>query len=106
MLAAGGQPGNSGAQAINLAYLAGARTLLLFGFDMGYTSNTPSHWFGEHPQGVGRDSPYRQFVAGMYLMASELVGEGVVVLNCSPRSELPYFPRLTPPQVQAICARS
>lgn len=104
-LGSGGRPANSGAQAINLAYLAGARRILLVGFDMKPRAGK-SHWFGEHPRGVARDSPYKAFIAGMSQMASDLAGERVQVLNCSADSALPFWPRLTSTQVAKICAPS
>lgn len=104
-LGSGGRPGNSGAQAINLAFLAGARRILLVGFDM-QPRDGKNHWFGEHPKGVVRDTPYRRFIAGMSAMASELFVEGIQVINCSPKSALPFWPRVTGEQAMALCARS
>lgn len=103
-LGCGGKPANSGAQAINLAYHAGARRILLFGFDMQPGKDGKNHWFGEHPKGVRRDSPYKQFVRGMWKLASDLQGQGVHVLNCSPHSALPYWQRLSLAQTIALCA--
>jgi hypothetical protein len=52
--------GNSGAQAINLAFIQGAKTILLFGFDMRVENETnKEHWFGSHPKELR--SPVSQF---------------------------------------------
>lgn len=105
MLNAGGTAGNSGAQAINLAFLGGARKLILIGFDMG-GHGAREHWFGAHPKPLRNDSPYQLFVAGMGKMAMDLADERVHVLNGSPKSGLLYWPRLEPDQVRAVCALS
>ncbi len=98
-------PPNAGAQAINLAYLAGARRLILVGFDMRAREGR-NHWFGEHPPHVHRTSPYPQFVQAMHSMAADLDAAGVTVLNACPDSALPYWPRMTAAQVRQLCARS
>ena len=43
---------NSGYQALNIAVLAGAKTILLIGFDAREPTATMSrtHWFGDHPE--------------------------------------------------------
>lgn len=84
---AGGQVGNSGAQAINLAYLWGARKLVLLGFDFHGT-----HFFGEHPKPVKVSSVFGQMINSMWPMAYDLKRLGVQVLNCSPISKLPFWP--------------
>ena len=42
--------GNSGFQAINLAFLWGATRIILLGFDCKAVAGK-DHWFGQHPQG-------------------------------------------------------
>lgn len=90
-LRAGGQIGFSGAQAINMAYLEGARTILLVGYDM----DGPQHFFGLHPPGLNRSSPWGAMIKELGRMAWDLSCERVRVLNCSPRSRIPYWPRMT-----------
>lgn len=89
-LYAGGDIGNSGAQAMNLAVHLGARQLVLVGFDM-----HGSHFFGDHPKEVARHSaqPFDQFVKGMATMAADLDKNGIAVVNASPTSKLMYWPR-------------
>lgn len=95
---AGGFIGNSGAQAINLAVLWGAKRLVLVGFDM-----DGGHFFGEHPKGIHRDTDFRTFVRGMCDLALGLARARVTVLNASPKSKLPYWPRMTLPQALQQC---
>lgn len=88
---AGGQIGFSGAQAINLAYHQGAKTILLVGYDM----DGPEHFFGKHPPGLRRDTPWGVMIRELGRMAWDLSRENVRILNCSPRSLIPYWPRMT-----------
>lgn len=93
----GGQIGNSGAQAINLAYLMGARRLVLVGFDMrrDEVDGKPDqvHWFGDHPKGLSNSPPFAHFIRGMGELAADLHRAGVEVINCSQRSALSYWPK-------------
>lgn len=89
----GGMIGNSGAQAINLAFLWGARRLLLIGFDM--RDKGPRHFFGDHPKPLLQNCNYSTFVHHMGPMASDLYAAGVEVINCSPQSALPYWKKTT-----------
>lgn len=97
ILAAGGELGFSGAQAINLAYLEGFRTLILLGFDMG----AKTHFFGDHPPGLNRDTPWAMMIKGFCGMAKALSDEGVRVINASPDSAIPYWPRKSVDEVLA-----
>lgn len=85
---------SSGYQAINLAYLWGAKRLLLLGFDC----NAPAgkrHWFGDHPKPLRQDHPYAKWVQNFTKLACDLRTEGVEVVNCSPRSALTCWPKMT-----------
>ncbi len=104
-LHAGGAIGNSGAQAINLAALAGAWRILLVGFDMRKVEGQ-DHFFGAHPPPLNQPSPYETFWKGMWSMAAALNEAGIEVLNASPQSALPYWPKLQPGEVDALCART
>jgi hypothetical protein len=81
---------NSGAQAINLAYLLGATRIILLGYDMGATGN--SHWFGDHPKGL-RNGKYEQYVDTFTRLAEDLKRAGVEVINCTRRTALHQFRR-------------
>ena len=89
--------GNSGYQAINLAYLLldganlkGSRIILL-GYDMGNTHGK-SHFFGDHPTGMSNGN-YSNFVPAFSQLAADLKAEGVEVINCSRHSALTQFKR-------------
>lgn len=93
----GGLVGNSGAQAINLATLAGARRLILIGFDMckGEVDGKPDqvHWHGDHPRPLNNAPSFERFIEGMGKMAADLHADGIEVVNCSAKSALPYWPK-------------
>jgi hypothetical protein len=81
--------GNSGAQAIQIAAKAGAKRILLCGFDMRGT-----HWHGSHPTPL-RNSPQElmaRWCEQMATLATELDRRDVEVLNCTPGSALLCFP--------------
>ena len=75
--------GNSGFQAINLAYQLGAKTILLLGFDMFGT-----HYFGNHPKELGQSSPFAGFIKSF-----ETITE-VEIVNCSRMTALNCFPKM------------
>jgi hypothetical protein len=81
--------GNSGAQAIQVAAKAGARTVLLYGFDM-----RPGHWHSGHKAPLVQATPetYIRWLDRFDKLATALKARGVEVLNCSPGSALKSFP--------------
>ena len=81
---------NSGAQAIGLAYLMGAKRIILLGYDMGATGIT--HWFGSHPKAL-RNGNYNQYVNNFNKLAKDLEREGVEVINCTRKTALTQFKR-------------
>jgi hypothetical protein len=87
--------GNSGFQAINLAYLWGARTIVLLGFDMKVGPGKKSHWFGDHPvgQGFGNPTIFDGWIKGLKALARDLEDERISVFNCSPDTAITFWPR-------------
>lgn len=83
---------NSGYQAINLAYLHGATHIVLLGFDMGATGNT--HWFGDHKHGLANGN-YTSFVDRFTALAEDLKSEGVQVTNCTRKTNLWQFEKMS-----------
>lgn len=81
--------GNSGYQAIHVAIHAGARRILLLGFDMGLKKG--EHWHGAHKR------PLRTTDLASYHMWIQrfpaLRGRGASIINCTPGSALGCFPR-------------
>lgn len=83
--------GNSGYQAINLAYLWGARQILLLGFDMHKAEK--AHFFGDHPGRLNAGTNYAQFLPYFEPLARDLAAEGVRVINCTRTTALQCFER-------------
>jgi hypothetical protein len=83
---------NSGYQALHVAIHAGARRILLCGFDM-----HGQHWFGEHPHGLAdaiSDVQRKLFIPEFEKLAPLLPEMGVDVVNCTPDSALTCFPMM------------
>lgn len=92
---------NSGYQAINYAYLRGARRIVLLGYDMQATGGR-NHWHPDHPARMGN---FDARMAGRCLpkfsrLAQDLHREGVRVINCSRQTALQCFERM--PLAEAI----
>lgn len=87
--------GNSGYQAINLAYLFGARRIALVGFDMQPTGGA-AHWFGRHPvPDLDRRLPFATWIPRFRDLARDLAAEGVDVVNATRETALTCFRRAT-----------
>jgi len=83
---------NSGAQAINLAYLYGAKTIILLGYDMQHT-NGQKHFFGDHT-GPLHNGNHANYVKCFDKLANDLASEGVEVINCTRVTALTQFKRM------------
>jgi len=84
--------GNSGYVALGLAYLFGAREILLVGYDMQDTGGM-AHWHGDHPPTLNQERPYVRWLKAMPTLAEGLKDVGVQVVNCSIETALLCFPR-------------
>ena len=78
---------DSGASAINLAWLLGAAPIYLHGFDM-----TPGHYHDRHPVPSRPERYASELIPGLRRMAKMLEARGAVVINCTPGSALDCFP--------------
>lgn len=83
---------NSGYQAINLAYILGAKKLLLLGYDM---KGRGEHWFGRHDRekGLSDSTDYGSFISHFERMHPE--NYGLKLINCSRDTALECFPRMS-----------
>lgn len=86
------QGGNSGYAAINIAWLLGAKRILLLGYDMQDTLGQ-KHWFGDHPKSLRNGGQYGRWLPRFATIPATL--KGVEVLNCTRMSALNCFPRAT-----------
>ena len=80
---------NGGFQALNMAILAGARRVLLLGYDARAVDGR-RHWFGDHPK-IEPDHIYNEYRAAFHKTAETIAAMGVQVINCSPDSAITCF---------------
>lgn len=89
---------NSGYQAINLAYLLGAKSIILLGFDM-KTDAGKVHFFGNHSyhkQGQGpNDQVFNRWKHNFLHLARDLEYEGVEMVNATRDTTLDMFKKVS-----------
>lgn len=84
--------GNGGYQAINLAYLLGARRIVLIGYDMQVGADGRAHWFGHHPDKV--ISNHQGWIAGYKTLATHAKKLGLEIINATPTTALTCFNKM------------
>lgn len=84
--------GHSGYQAVHIAMHAGARRILLCGFDMHGT-----HWHGVHPEPLRNtaEGTYSRWVENFLALRDAAVERNIEIINCTPKSALICFPTST-----------
>lgn len=92
---------NSGFQAVNLAILFGASTIVLVGFDMRAVDRR-THFFGEHKSPLRASAPFGQWI-GKFAVAAKMLGGTPRIINCTPGSALRCFPMM--PLAEALAGR-
>lgn len=91
--------GNSGYQAVNLAWHFGARQIVLLGFDM--HRNSGAHWHGEHEGMLSAPASHIAVWRNRFeSLAQDLRADGVSVVNATEGSALQWFPRM--PMAEAL----
>ena len=90
--------GNSGYQAIGLAYELlrkkdpeNVGRIILLGFDMQMAGNR-RHWFGDHPPSVGMASNYHNFITSFGTIYPDIYG--LEILNCTRTTALKHFDQM------------
>jgi hypothetical protein len=93
--------GNSGASAINLAVLLGAKTICLLGFDMNTyygerlkTKIPFTHHHGNHGKAV-RKPPYKRQLMGFPIISKDAEKMGVAIYNVNHKSAIQDFPKIS-----------
>lgn len=91
--------GNTGASAINLAYLLGAKRIVLIGYD-GKPSKRwiDNNWHKGYPAGQPTSEQSSQRIYGDFSKSFETIAkflskESVEVINVTPNTAIPYFKR-------------
>lgn len=72
---------------MNLAYLLGAKTIILLGFDM-----FGSHYFGKHPASLDVASPFKAFIHSFELI--DCKKHDIEIINCTRSTALNCFPKM------------
>lgn len=91
---------NSGYQAINLAVLLGATTIVLLGYDLQPAPDGRQHFHGDHPWATA-PLPYAEFLKAFPSLIDPLTRLGVRVVNSSRQTALTCFPRVPLAEVLA-----
>jgi hypothetical protein len=81
---------HSGYQAINLAYLWGAKRIILLGYDC-RSIGGKAHWFGQHAAGLNQQQGFITWLTHYQQLADDLSAEGVEVINATPESAINVF---------------
>lgn len=85
--------GNGGYCAVNLAYLWGASRALLIGYDMQPGPKGEKHWHADHPAPMVQQQLFGEWIKRFEQLAKDCKRHGFDVVNCTPGSALPWFPR-------------
>lgn len=94
--------GNGGHAAVNLAYLWGAKRIVLLGYDMKLGPNGERHWHADHPAPCIQTQLFDHWIRRFESTARDLKKLGIEVLNCTPGSALPWFKRCTIDEALAV----
>jgi len=90
-----GWNGNTGAAAINLALLLGAKRIFLLGFDMHLSKDSKANWHPNHLNKANKDI-YAKFLRGFTKLAADLKKKfpDVEIINVTDDSSLNLFPKV------------
>lgn len=84
---------NSAYQALNLAVLAGAKTIILLGVDGRPAKDGRSHWHEGHPRPTPQ-AAYEEYRRAFSAAENEITAAGVRVINASPGSAVDSFEKM------------
>jgi len=95
--------GNSGAAAISIAANAGAKRIILLGFDMKLSTDNRQHWHDVYKKGTVdvkdqrrmRKLPFDRHLRGFAYIANDAKKRGIEILNCCPDSAIKEFKKYT-----------
>jgi len=84
--------GNSGTQAVNLAYLWGYERIILLGFDLKLGPNGEKHHHADHPAPMIQGQTFGEWLKKWVKVAADLKAAKIDVQNATPGSALKLFP--------------
>jgi hypothetical protein len=92
--------GNSGAAAISVAANAGAKRIILLGFDMKLSDSKVQHWHNVYKRNWNDPNrkkpvhlPFDRHLRGFDQIAKDAKRRGIEILNCCPDSAIKEFPK-------------
>lgn len=100
-----GGGGHSGFQVMNWMAQIGVAGMLLIGYDMRVDGNGKNHWHGRHPESGKHilnnpgDNNFRNWIPWMEAASVRLKSLGIEIVNCSEKSALTCFPKMSVEQV-------
>lgn len=83
--------GNSGYQAIHLAYNFGASDIYLLGYDF---KGSGQHFFGKHPTPLNSGHDFARWLKDIAVLARDLKNQGVRMVNLSRDTAITCIPRM------------
>jgi hypothetical protein len=92
---------NSGSAAISLAVHMGAKRIILVGFDMKLDEKSYQHWHNLYERGKIVEPkrimklPFARHLRGFVEIAKDAKRMGIEIINASPNSAIPEFPKCT-----------
>lgn len=90
---------NSGCAAISVAANAGAKRIILLGFDMKLGDNKMQHWHDVYHRGLATDQrrlkklPFLRHMAGFKEIMNDAKKRGIEILNANPDSAIVEVPK-------------
>ena len=93
--------GNSGAAAVSVAANAGARRIILLGFDMKLGGRNDQHWHDLYGRGAIKEEqrlkkmPFHKHLRGFPTIAEDAKRRKIEILNASPDSAITCFQKVT-----------
>jgi hypothetical protein len=93
--------GNSGAAAISIATQAGAKRIMLLGFDMKLSDDSSQHFHDVYKRGKITNEkqlmrlPFERHLRGFPEIEKDAKAMGIEILNVSPNSAIANFPKFT-----------
>lgn len=85
--------GNSGFMSMNLAFLYGARRIILLGLDCQEGPGGAKHFDGAHPKPLVQAMPFKEWIHRFALAAPDLKKHGCEVINCTRSTAITCFPK-------------
>lgn len=91
---------NSGACALNMAFQLKPSRVILWGFDMGRSAAGEAYWYPPYPwarpTGGTGNGRYKEWAQQFAPAAAAFKAAGIEVINASPDSNIPLFPKIDP----------